>query len=103
MVEITEELINNVLDYEILKPVRELFNGWIILIDGKVFKIPNGRFIFTTRQQAVKSFYNTMRWRLICKIYQTSGQYSWGEASQYWKSFKAALRGRIKIENIQFR
>lgn len=84
-----------------LKPINEALHGWIILIDGKVWKSSMGNFLFSTRKQATSSFYNNMRWKVTNAFGASEGaDRYWRNASIYWDRFKKALENRIEIKEI---
>ena len=82
------------------KPIEECLRGWIILIDGRVFKPRVGNFIFSTRKQAVKAFYNNMRWRVAVHLREANGDSTWRNASTYWARFKRVLGDRFEVKHI---
>lgn len=111
MVRANEQLINNIICSSGFVPINEAFHGWVIVIDGKVYKPRVGNFIYKTRQQAVKSFYNGMRGK-VARHYAYlrdrgvsipnppwTGNY-WNQRGEYWKNFKEYLGNRLKIVQI---
>lgn len=100
MNETSNAIINNII-CQYTKPIEEVLHGWIILIDGQVWKPYVGSFIFNSREQAVTAFYNGMRWRVISTIGRVEGnEYYWRNSSMYWARFKEALKGRMEIKQI---
>ena len=100
MNETSNAIINNII-CQYTKPIEEVLHGWIILIDGQVWKPYVGSFIFNSREQAVTAFYNGMRWRVISTIGRAEGNvYYWRNSSMYWARFKEALKGRMEIRQI---
>lgn len=100
MNEISNAIINNII-CQYTKPIEEVLHGWIILIDGQVWKSYTGSFIFNSRKQAATAFYNGMRWRVISTIGRVEGNvYYWRNSSMYWARFKEALKGRMEIRQI---
>ena len=100
MNETSNAIINNII-CQYTKPIEEVLHGWIILIDGQVWKPYVGSFIFNSREQAVTAFYNGMRWRVISTIGRAEGnEYYWRNSSMYWARFKEALKGRMEIRRI---
>lgn len=100
MNETSNAIINNII-CQYTKPIEEVLHGWIILIDGQVWKPYVGSFIFNSRKQAVTTFYNMMRWRVISTIGRAEGnEYYWRNSSMYWARFKEALKGRMEIKQI---
>lgn len=100
MNETSNAIINNII-CQYTKPIEEVLHGWIILIDGQVWKPYVGSFIFNSREQAVTAFYNGMRWRVISTIGRAEGnEYYWRNSSMYWARFKEALKGRMEIKQI---
>lgn len=100
MNETSNAIINNII-CQYTKPIEEVLHGWIILIDGQVWKPHVGSFIFNSREQAVTAFYNGMRWRVISTMGRAEGNdYYWRNSSMYWARFKEALKDRMEIRQI---
>ena len=100
MNETSNAIINNII-CQYTKPIEEVLHGWIILIDGQVWKPHVGSFIFNSSEQAVTAFYNGMRWRVISTIGRAEGnEHYWRNSSMYWARFKEALKGRMEIKQI---
>ena len=93
-------IINNII-CQYTKPIEEVLHGWIILIDGQVWKSYAGSFIFNSREQAVTAFYNVMRWRVVSTLGRLEGNsYYWRNSPMYWARFKEALKDRMEIRQI---
>lgn len=58
----TQDIINDVFRNN-LRSNQELLNGYIIIINGKIFCDGLGKFIYKSRTAAIKGFYNHMKWR----------------------------------------
>ena len=100
MNETSNAIINNII-CQYTKPIEEVLHGWIILIDGQVWKSPTRSFIFNSREQAVTAFYKGMRWRVISIMGRAEvNNYYWRNSSIYWARFKEALKGRMEIRQI---
>lgn len=100
MNETSNAIINNIIR-QYTKLIEEALHGWIILIDGQVWKPYAGSFIFNSRKQAVTAFYNGMRWRVISTMGRAEGNsYYWRDSSMYWARFKEALKDRMEIRQI---
>ena len=100
MNETSDTIINNIIR-QYTKPIEAVLHGWIILIDGQVWKPRVGNFIFNSRKQAVTAFYNMMRWRVISSIGIAEGNiHYWRNSSMYWAQFKEALKDRMEIRQI---
>lgn len=97
MNETSNAIINNII-CQYTKPIEEVLHGWIILIDGQVWKPNVGSFIFNSRKQAVTAFYNGMRWKVMSTMGRAEG--NWGNSSMYWARFKEALKDRMEIRQI---
>ena len=85
MNETSNAIINNII-CQYTKPIEEVLHGWIILIDGQVWKSPSDTrsFIFDSREQAVTSFYNGMSWRVVSTLGRLEGNsYYWRDSSMY--------------------
>lgn len=102
MNETSNAIINNII-CQCTKPIEEVLHGWIILIDGQVWKSPSNTksFIFNSREQAVTAFYNGMRWKVVITLGRMeSNSYYWRDSSMYWARFKEALKDRMEIRQI---
>ena len=64
MVRANEQLVRNIMHSGGFTPANEALHGWIILVDDKVYRPRVGNFIYRTRQQAVKSLYNGLSWKV---------------------------------------
>lgn len=111
MVRANEQLVRNIMHSGGFTPANEALHGWIILIDDKVYRPRVGNFIYRTRQQAVKSLYNGLSWR-VARHYSYLrergesipdppwvGSY-WSQRGEYWKDFKNYLGDRLKIVQV---
>lgn len=102
MNETSNAIINNII-CQYTKPIEEVLHGWIILIDGQVWKSSSDTrsFIFDSREQAVTAFYNGMRWRVVSILGRMEGNSYYGrDRSTYWARFKEALKDRMEIRQI---
>lgn len=100
MNETSNTIINNII-CQYTKPIEEALHGWIILIDGQVWKPYAGSFIFNSRKQAVTAFYNVMRWRIVGSMGRAEGNdHYWRDSLMYWARFKETLKDRMKIRQI---
>lgn len=100
MNETSNAIINNII-CQYTKLIEEVFHGWIILIDGQVWKSYAGNFIFNSRKQAVTAFYNGMRWRIVGSMGRAEGNnHYWRNSSMYWARFKETLKDRMEIRQI---
>lgn len=102
MNETSNTIINNII-CQYTKPIEEVLHGWIILINGQVWKSPSDtrNFIFDSREQAVTAFYNGMRWRVISIMGRAEGNdHYWRDSSMYWTQFKEALKDRMEVRQI---
>lgn len=95
------EVVNEIVR-PFIQPLEECIHGWIILIDGQVWKrSTNGNFLFPTRKKATTAFYNCMRWRAIRVLGEASGRSNyWDRATLYWRRFKEILGNRLEIRYI---
>lgn len=100
---VTPDMIRRVFQDFILDENR----GWAITVCGKILTV-NGKMFFKTREQAVKSFYNSYRWRAMREIHiaahPSSERWGWWrdtERSIYWKSFKKVLERDYGLKFIQ--
>lgn len=58
----TQDIIDEIFRNNLM-PHTQLLRGYIIIIDGKVFYGSQGKFLYRTRNAAVKGFYNQMSWK----------------------------------------
>lgn len=108
-----EQLIRNILNDGNFSPASETIHGWIAVIDDMVFRTQLGRFIFNSREQAVKALYNSLVW-VVARHYsyfmdngtsiphptwRDSGSY-WDRRKTAWKDFKEYLGDRIRFIEI---
>lgn len=105
-----ESLIENILRNNFF-PIDGGIHGWVVIIDNRIFMPRTGRFIFPSRQQAVKALYNGMAWK-VAKHYSFFrergvslpnppwvGEY-WNHRHEYWKDFKSYLGDRLKFVQV---
>lgn len=59
----TQDIIDEIFRNNLM-PHTQLLRGYIIIIDGKVFYDDQGKFLYRTRNAAVKGFYNQMSWKV---------------------------------------
>lgn len=111
MVRANEQLVRNIMHSGGFTPANEALHGWVILIDDKVYRPRVGNFIYRTRQQAVKSLYNGLSWK-VARHYAYLrergesisnppwvGDY-WSRRGEYWRDFKNYLGDRLKIVQV---
>ena len=111
MVRANEQLVRNIMQDSGFVPVNELLHGWVIIIDDKIYKPRVGNFLHKTRQQAVKSLYNSLSWK-VARHYSYLrergesisnppwiGNY-WSQRGEYWRDFKNYLGDRLKIVQV---
>lgn len=75
----------------------EVLKGYIVVTSLGVFKDAQGRFLFDSREQANRAFYNVMRWRTVYKYlrdrdtnwYMNRNQHP--DPSMVWKKIKSIL------------
>lgn len=105
---ISNELINNIFGSRLL-PKDILIHGYILVIDGKIYNDNNGKFIFKTRDQLVKSFYNSISWVAKHRIFDSRHPnftgYYWGreyarERHSIWNEFKRDLEENHNMEIV---
>lgn len=87
---ITDKLVNP----------QEVLHGWALIIDDK-FWTKNGRFLWNTREEVVRAFYNSISYRATYALCQTEEHstaepyYSYypsrDDRSRLWKQFKETL------------
>lgn len=95
--EITNDLLR-----PFLHSVENCLHGYIILIDGQIWKRSlDGNFIFPTRKKAIAAFYSNMRWTVARRFGSAQNAFNYYEnASFYWKKFKEILGDRFEIKYI---
>ena len=73
--------------------MEDAFKGWIILLNGRVY-ITDSRIIFhETREDAIRRFYNDMRWRLNRAVYNRYGRQ---DTRILWNRFKKEVNFEVK-------
>lgn len=94
---IPEQIIERTLHDNICS-FENLFHGWIIIVNDKVWMNDNGVFLFDDRAKAMQAFYNCMKWKFRNQIYQynRSNGTTLEENRFYWDSFKRAIGFSIK-------
>lgn len=74
--------------------MEDAFKGWIILLNGRVY-ITDSRIIFhETREDAIRRFYNDMRWRLNRAVYNRYGRHQ--NSRTLWNRFKKEVNFEVK-------
>ena len=91
----SDSLLNQIFSYDTLVDRAEILHGWAILVDGK-FYTHAGKFLFSSRKQALQTFYNGVRWLACRKLWEAEGHgdMSWPpdhESSRLWRTFKRNL------------
>lgn len=96
---INRELSDIILNHNIIN-IHEGFHGFIILLNNNKLWINDcGKFIFDSRKQAIKSFYNTMNWKCF-RIYRTFNNphgygYYYRCPKEIWESFKESCEFKV--------
>ena len=105
-----ESLIENILRDNFF-PVDNEIHGWIVIFDNKIFTTRAGKFIFPSREKAVKAFYNRMVWT-VARHYAYFSERGvsipdppwiaghWSRRGEYWRDFKNYLGDRLKFVQI---
>lgn len=74
--------------------MEDAFKGWIVLLDGRVY-ITDSRIIFhETREDAIRRFYNDMRWRFNRDIRLRYGTVT--NDRSLWEQFKKEVNFEVK-------
>lgn len=55
-------------------PVNDAFHGWIITLNGRIWKTWDGKIFHESREKAVRRFYNEMRWRVRRELRNSFGR-----------------------------
>lgn len=110
MVRANEQLIENILRGGFV-PLDTGFHGWIVVLDNRIFTTRAGKFIFPSREKAVKAFHDRMVWT-VARHYSFfrergisvpnppwTGDY-WSQKGEYWRDFKNCLGDRLKFVQI---
>lgn len=89
---VTPSLVREVFQRDIVNSDNR---GWSITVCGKLLAV-GGKVFFETREQAVKAFYNSYRWRVTrsMSLANNPDEDHWwrdGNSSNYWKTFKKVL------------
>lgn len=100
MEEVNKDIIRAISDSIMPRHLTDKFEGCYIIIDGKVYIDGTGKFLFPTKQQAVRNFYNTFSWKVKREYYQIcrrrNPRYSYGDTarSEIWAEFKKNILSR---------
>lgn len=111
-----ERLVQKILRNSVVDP-RDILHGWIVLIDNKIFISNKGKFIFETREKAVRALYSTLSWRArSCYAHflntgDTEEDYDYRNEAELiypwqpvcsgaYKELKKALKKRLIIKQI---
>jgi hypothetical protein len=74
--------------------MEDAFKGWIILLNGRVY-ITDSHIIFhETREDAIRRFYNDMRWRFRRAVYDRFGNGQ--NTTVLWNRFKKEVNFEVK-------
>ena len=93
----SEDFLNELFQNARLVERNQILHGYAILIDGK-FWVRDGKFLWQDRKSLIQSFYNSMRWRVCCRIYRAENpevlDSAWPrdyDKRRIWREFKRTL------------
>lgn len=76
-------------------------HGWIILLDNRIWINTMGCFLWDTRDKAIKTFYNCMKWRVSQIMREENREEFYGSTYHtHWKIFKEILGDKLQIKQI---
>ena len=92
--------VNRIIQQYTVSP-EVCLHGWIILIDNRIWINYYGCFLWETRNKAVKTFYNCMKWRASRIMREENHEeFNWSLYNTHWKIFKEILGDRLQIKRI---
>lgn len=92
--------VNRIIQQYTVSP-EACFQGWIILIDNRIWINTVGCFLWDTRDKAIKAFYNCMKWRASQIMREENHEEFYGSTYHtHWKIFKEILGDRLQIKQI---
>ena len=75
-------------------PMESALKGWVILLNGRIY-ITDSHIIFhKTREDAIRRFYNDMRWKFSRELRTHYGDYV--NFSSLWRKFKKVNNFEVK-------
>ena len=96
---VTPSMIDTVFHGSYLQSSR---GKWCITLNGRVVTIA-GKFLFDSKQQATKAFYNSFHWRIMRHL-AAAENYSWWNdphRTEKWKSFKKVASREFGFKIMQ--
>lgn len=75
-------------------PMEEALKGWIILLNGRVYITDSHILFHKTREDAIRRFYNDMRWKFNREIRTHYGRSA--DTSSLWRNFKQVNNFEVK-------
>lgn len=98
---ITENVVQNIFGEDLIDSTS---GKYIITICGKILSI-NGRMFWNSRDQAIKSFYNSYKWRvrrdILMVLHPHDNLFNWWSDSNggiIWKAFKQVLKEKFNFK-----
>ena len=79
---------------------------WAITVSGRIIAV-SGKMFYDTKQQAVKAFYNSFKWRALRSLWsQEHPDDPWGwwrssDSKPLWEGFKEALAEKFGFKIVQ--
>ena len=97
-----EEIARQVLEDFTLHTVDSLLHGFVVMLDGKIWKSNMGAFIFETAREANQAFYNGERWRFTRRysmiVHGTDGlgwPIHYDRSTEAWRQFKRLVNYQV--------
>lgn len=100
---ISADVVRDIFGPFVVAPNEE---KWAITVSGRIVAV-NGKMFYGTKQQAVKAFYNSFKWRALRSIWLQShpndpwGWWRNGDNKPLWEGFKEALVEKFGFKIIQ--
>lgn len=76
------------------KPLDEVFHGWVVMLNNRLWVSSSGQIFHPTRELAVKRFYNEFHWkvrRMVWNMYGNTQEYR-----KAWFDFKRINNFEVK-------
>lgn len=99
---ITPDLISGIIDEHLINRSNRKY--YAISVKGKLLELGNGKILFDSRQQAIKGFYNSYRWRtswtLTRRLFGPSARW-WEHSAVIWKAFTEKLKREYGFQVVE--
>lgn len=112
-IQFDDNMINHILKHDVVM-FDDLDNYWVIWTNKGILAPKNGRMLHETREQALRHWYNSLRWRTVnsyrheyAKVNHPGVDY-WKvkipyDAGDIWKAFKSEIAEKYDFQIIQWK